>query len=95
LVGFFVCSALAQMCEPEHPAFLKRLDAHSDGTDRQPSERQHQLNVALRHASPRVRLRGGDHAFMVWMVRLWPSLLEAGLDQGLVGAERPIDVEER
>ena len=38
---------------------------------------RHQLNVALRYAPPRVRLRGGDRAFMVWMVRLWPSLLEA------------------
>ena len=37
---------------------------------------RHQLNVALRQTPPRVRLRGGDRAFMVWMVRLWPSLLE-------------------
>jgi transposase InsO family protein len=37
---------------------------------------RHQLNLALRHAPPRVRLRGGDRAFMVWMVRLWPSLLD-------------------
>jgi len=37
---------------------------------------RHQLNVALRHTPPRVRLRGGDRAFMVWMVRLWPSLLD-------------------
>jgi hypothetical protein len=38
---------------------------------------RHQLNVALRYAPPRVRLRGGDRAFMVWMVRLSPSLLDA------------------
>jgi len=37
---------------------------------------RHQLNLALRHAPPRVRLRGGDRAFMVWMVRLWPNLLD-------------------
>jgi transposase InsO family protein len=37
---------------------------------------RHQLNLALRHAPPRVHLRGGDRAFMVWMVRLWPSLLD-------------------
>ncbi len=37
---------------------------------------RHQLNVALRHGPPRVRVRGGDRAFMVWMVRLWPSLLD-------------------
>jgi transposase InsO family protein len=37
---------------------------------------RHQLNLALRHAPPRVRLSGGDRAFMAWMVRLWPSLLD-------------------
>jgi len=37
---------------------------------------RHQLSVALRHAPLRVRLRGGDRAFMVWIVRLWPSLLD-------------------
>ena len=34
---------------------------------------RHQLNLALRHAPPRVRLHRGDRALMVWMVRLWPS----------------------
>jgi transposase InsO family protein len=37
---------------------------------------RHQLKLALRHAPPRIRLHGGDRAFMVWMIRLWPSLLE-------------------
>jgi hypothetical protein len=37
---------------------------------------RHQLNVALRYAPPRVRLRRLDRVFMVWMVRLWPSLLD-------------------
>ena len=37
---------------------------------------RHQLNLALRLAPPRVQLRGGDRAFMVWVVRLWPSPLE-------------------
>jgi putative transposase len=36
---------------------------------------RHQLNLALRNAPPRVRLQGSDRPFMVWMVRLWPSLL--------------------
>ena len=36
---------------------------------------RHQLNVALRRAPPRLRLRGSDRALMVWLVRLWPSLL--------------------
>ena len=35
----------------------------------------HQLNIALRRARPRLRLRGGDRVLLVWMVRLWPSLL--------------------
>jgi hypothetical protein len=36
---------------------------------------RHQLNVALRHRPPRLRLRGSDRALLVWMTRLWPSLL--------------------
>src|SRR5260221_13287635 len=36
---------------------------------------RHQLNVALRRAPQRVRLRTGDRALMVWMTRRWPSLL--------------------
>ncbi len=38
---------------------------------------RHQLNIALRQALPRPRLRGGDRALLVWMIRLWPSLLGA------------------
>jgi len=36
---------------------------------------RHQLNVALRRAPHRVALRSSDRAFMVWMSRLWPSLV--------------------
>src|SRR5258708_4443873 len=36
---------------------------------------RHQLNVALRRAPQRVRLPAGDRALMVWMTRMWPSLL--------------------
>src|SRR5246127_2121053 len=36
---------------------------------------RHQLNIALRGAPHRLRLRAGDRALMVWMTRLWPSLL--------------------
>jgi hypothetical protein len=36
---------------------------------------RHQLSVALKRAPPRLRLRGGDRALLVWMIRLWPSLL--------------------
>jgi hypothetical protein len=38
---------------------------------------RHQLSIALRRAPPRLRLRGSDRALMVWMTRLWPSLLNA------------------
>jgi hypothetical protein len=34
---------------------------------------RHQLNISLRRAPPRVRLRGSDRALLVWMTRLWPS----------------------
>src|SRR3989454_3736973 len=34
---------------------------------------RHQLSIALRRAPPRLRLRG----LLVWMSRLWPSLLGA------------------
>jgi hypothetical protein len=38
---------------------------------------RHQLNISLRRAPPRLRLRGSDRALLVWMTRLWPSLLGA------------------
>jgi hypothetical protein len=37
---------------------------------------RHQLNLALRLKAPRIRLWGSDRALLVWMVRLWPSLLD-------------------
>ena len=40
---------------------------------------RHQLNLALRQKRLRIRLRGSDRALLVWMVRLWPSLLDAVL----------------
>ena len=36
---------------------------------------RHQLNIALRRAPPRLRLRGRDRALLAWMTRLWPSPL--------------------
>ena len=36
---------------------------------------RHQLNIVMRRAPPRLRLRGFDRALLVWMTRLWPSLL--------------------
>jgi len=38
---------------------------------------RHQLNIALRRAPSRLLLRGSDRALLVWIVRLWPSLLGA------------------
>ena len=38
---------------------------------------RHQLSIALRHAPSRLRLCGSDRALLVWMTRLWPSLLGA------------------
>ena len=38
---------------------------------------RHQLTIALRRAPPLLRLRGGDRALLIWMTRLWPSLLDA------------------
>ena len=38
---------------------------------------RHQRSIALRHAPARLRIRGSDRALLVWMTRLWPSLLGA------------------
>ena len=38
---------------------------------------RHQLNIALRQVPTRLRLTGTDRAILVWMVRLWPNLLNA------------------
>ena len=38
-------------------------------------ENRHQLNIAMRKAPQRLRLRGADRAFMVWITRLWPNLI--------------------
>jgi hypothetical protein len=36
---------------------------------------RHQLSVGMRQATPRLRLRAADRALLIWMTRLWPSLL--------------------
>ena len=38
---------------------------------------RHQLNIALRRAPPRLRLRGSDRALLILMTMLWPRLLGA------------------
>src|SRR4029453_16665129 len=37
---------------------------------------RHQLNIALRRASPRPRLYGSDRALLVWITGIWPNLLD-------------------
>jgi transposase InsO family protein len=36
---------------------------------------RHQLNIALRRAPQCLRLRASDRALLVWMTRIWPSLI--------------------
>ena len=36
---------------------------------------RHQLNIAVRRARPRLRLRSSDRVLLIWMTKLWPSLL--------------------
>jgi hypothetical protein len=36
---------------------------------------RHQLTIALRRAPRRLRLHGSDRAVLVWLTRLWPSLI--------------------
>ena len=36
---------------------------------------RHQLNIALRRAPLRLRLRGSDRALLILITKLWPSLL--------------------
>ena len=38
---------------------------------------RHQLNVALRRSPANLRLSGNDRALLVWLVRLWPALLDS------------------
>ena len=38
---------------------------------------RHQLNIALRRAPPRIRLRRSDRALFILMTKLWPTLLGA------------------
>src|ERR1039457_3412911 len=60
-LGMFICDLLKSRCRLEAENLFLR----------------HQLNIALRRAPPLLRLRGSDRALLVWMTRLWPSLLNA------------------
>jgi hypothetical protein len=46
---------------------------------------RHQVNIVLRRAPQRLRLRGSDRALLVWMTRVW--LIGAGNPK--VGREGP------
>jgi hypothetical protein len=37
---------------------------------------RHQLNIALRQRPARLPLRGSDRVLLLWITRLWPSLLD-------------------
>ena len=60
-VGRFVADLFKSRCRLEAENLLLR----------------HQLSIASRQAKPRLRLRGSDRALLVWITRLWPSLLGA------------------
>ena len=60
-IGMFVADLFKSRCRLEAENLLLR----------------HQLNIALRRAPPRLRLLGSDRALLIWMTRLWPSLLGA------------------
>src|SRR5664279_2757633 len=60
-LGMFICDLLKSRCRLEAENLFLR----------------HQLNIALRRAPTRLRLRGSDRALLVWMTRLWPNLLGA------------------
>ena len=60
-LGMFVADLFKSRCRLEAENLLLR----------------HQLTIAMRQAPPRLRLRGGDRALLIWMTQLWPSLLDA------------------
>ena len=60
-LGMFVADELKSRCRLEAENLFLR----------------HQLNIALRRAPPRLRLRGSDRALLILMTMLWPSLLGA------------------
>ena len=60
-LGMFVADLFKSRCRLEAENLLLRQ----------------QLTIALRRAPPRLRLLGSDRALLIWMTRLWPSLLGA------------------
>jgi transposase InsO family protein len=60
-LGLFVADLFKSRCQLEAENLVLR----------------HQLTIALRRAPPRPRLFGSDRVLLVWIPRLWPSLLGA------------------
>ena len=60
-LGMFVADLFKSRCRLEAENLLLR----------------HQLTIALRRAPPRLRLLGSDRALLIWMTRVWPSVLGA------------------
>ena len=60
-LGMFIADLLKSRCRLEAENLLLR----------------HQLAIALRREPPRFQLRGSDRTLLVWITRLWPSLLDA------------------
>ncbi len=60
-LGMFVADLFKSRCRLETENLLLR----------------HQLTIAMRQASTRLRLRGSDRALLTWMTRVWPTLLDA------------------
>jgi len=65
--------------ESSHDPCLGRLPStcsgRGDGLKSRNLFLRHQLNIALRRAPHRLRLRRSDRALLLWMTWLWPSLL--------------------
>src|SRR5262245_15181014 len=59
LIGTFIANLFKSRCRLEAENLFLR----------------YQLNIVLRRAPHGLRLRGSDRAPLVWMTRLWPSLL--------------------
>jgi hypothetical protein len=56
-------------------AFIANLFKSRRGLEAEILFLRHQLNIALSQRPARLPLRSSDRVLLVWMTRLWPSLL--------------------
>ena len=75
-LGMFVADLFKSRCRLEAENLLLR----------------HQLTIALRQAPPRLRLRGGDRALLIWMTRLWQGQPSSVVSRPLEGEAPTIDL---